>query len=68
MQPNNVEENYRRACSFIRDAASKGAVLAVLPEQVSPNLPTVHKLRYVDTISQAGHLKTQASLYALPIT
>lgn len=31
-KPLQVEYNHKRACDFIREAASKGAVLAVLPE------------------------------------
>ena len=34
-----------RACNFIREAASQGAVLAVLPEQVSPNLRHTQVIR-----------------------
>jgi predicted amidohydrolase len=31
-KPLQMEDNHQRACKFIREAASQGAVLAVLPE------------------------------------
>lgn len=32
VQPLDVEFNHDRACAFIREAAARGAILAVLPE------------------------------------
>lgn len=31
-KPLQAEDNHRRACRYIREVASQGAVLAVLPE------------------------------------
>lgn len=33
-----MDENHQKACTYIREAASQGAHLAVLPEYTSPSL------------------------------
>ena len=33
-----MDENHQKACAYIREAASQGAQLAVLPEYTSPSL------------------------------
>ena len=35
-----LDENHQKACHYIRDAAAKGAELAVLPEYISQFLLT----------------------------
>jgi hypothetical protein len=46
-KPLQVEDNHLRACKFIREAASQGAVLAVLPEQVSSNASSKSMLKMI---------------------
>lgn len=36
IQPLEIEDNFTRACNYIREAAAQGSELAVLPECANP--------------------------------